>query len=135
MRTELIAVDASDEFIGALKGVTEPEQKRKIIGEKFIRIFEEQAKQSGSPRFLVQGTIYPDVVESSAPDRNKAERIKTHHNVGGLPEDMEFELVEPLRYLFKDEVRAGRRSTWVAGANGWRQPFRVRAWACAVLVK
>ena len=90
----------------ALNGVTEPEQKRRIVGEKFIRIFEEQAKQLGQPKFLVQGTIYPDVVESSAPDRNKAEKIKSHHNVGGLPEDMKFELVEPLRYLFKDEVRA-----------------------------
>ncbi|MBI1854931.1 MAG: glutamine-hydrolyzing GMP synthase, partial [Chloroflexi bacterium] len=82
MHAELIAVDASDEFLGALKGVTDPEQKRKIVGEKFIRLFEAQAKQIGHPKFLVQGTIYPDVVESSAPDRNKAERIKTHHNVG-----------------------------------------------------
>ena len=123
MRTELIAVDASDEFIHALKGVTEPEQKRKIIGEKFIRIFEEQAKQLGSPRFLVQGTIYPDVVELSAPDRNKAERIKTHHNVGGLPEDMEFELVEPLRYLFKDEVRAVGEALGLPEQMVWRQPF------------
>ena len=123
MHAELIAVDASDEFIRALKGVTEPEQKRKIIGEKFIRIFEEQAKQVGSPRFLVQGTIYPDVVESSAPDRNKAERIKTHHNVGGLPEDMEFELVEPLRYLFKDEVRAVGEALGLPEAMVWRQPF------------
>ena len=118
MHTELIAVDASIEFINALKGVTEPEQKRKIIGEKFIRIFEEQAKQLGSPRFLVQGTIYPDVVELSAPDRNKAERIKTHHNVGGLPEDMEFELVEPLRYLFKDEVRAVGEALGLPEADG-----------------
>ena len=118
MHTELIAVDASDEFICALKGITEPEQKRKIIGEKFIRIFEEQAKQLGSPRFLVQGTIYPDVVKSSAPDRNKAEQIKTHHNVGGLPEDMDFELVEPLRYLFKDEVRAVGEALGLPEADG-----------------
>jgi GMP synthase (glutamine-hydrolysing) len=89
---ELVTVEASDEFFGALAGVTEPEKKRKIVGEKFIRIFEAQAKQLGQPKFLVQGTIYPDVVESSAPDRNKAEKIKTHHNVGGLPEDMEFDL-------------------------------------------
>ena len=82
MHSELIAVDASDEFLSALKGVTDPEQKRKIVGEKFIRTFEAQAKGLGQPRFLVQGTIYPDVVESSAPERNKAERIKTHHNVG-----------------------------------------------------
>ncbi len=123
MHTELITVDASNEFIYALKGITEPEQKRKIIGAKFIRTFEEQAKQLGQPKFLVQGTIYPDVVESSAPDRNRAERIKTHHNVGGLPEDMQFELVEPLRYLFKDEVRAVGEVLGLPEAMVWRQPF------------
>jgi GMP synthase (glutamine-hydrolysing) len=123
MQTELIAVDASREFVQALKSITEPEQKRRIIGEKFIRVFEEQAKQLGSPKFLVQGTIYPDVVESSAPDRNKAERIKTHHNVGGLPEDMQFELVEPLRYLFKDEVRAVGEALGLPEQMVWRQPF------------
>jgi GMP synthase (glutamine-hydrolysing) len=123
MHVELIAVDAGEQFIGALKGVTEPEQKRRIIGEKFIRMFEQQAQQLGQPRFLVQGTIYPDVVESSAPDRNKAERIKTHHNVGGLPLDMKFELVEPLRYLFKDEVRAVGEALGLPEAMVWRQPF------------
>ena len=123
LHSELIAVDASDEFFSALKGVTEPEQKRKVVGEKFIRIFEEQAKQLGQPKFLVQGTIYPDVVESSAPDRNKAEKIKTHHNVGGLPEDMQFELVEPLRYLFKDEVRAVGEALGLPESLVWRQPF------------
>ncbi len=123
LHAELIAVDAADEFLSALKGVTEPEQKRRIVGEKFIRIFEAQAKQLGQPGFLVQGTIYPDVVESSAPDRNKAERIKTHHNVGGLPEDMQFELVEPLRYLFKDEVRAVGEALGLPDALVWRQPF------------
>lgn len=123
MRAELIAVDASEEFLGALKGVTDPEQKRKIVGEKFIRLFEAQAKQIGHPKFLVQGTIYPDVVESSAPDRNKAERIKTHHNVGGLPDDMQFELVEPLRYLFKDEVRAVGEALGLPEEMVWRQPF------------
>jgi GMP synthase (glutamine-hydrolysing) len=120
---ELITVEASDEFFSALKGVTEPEKKRKIVGEKFIRVFEQQAKQVGQPRFLVQGTIYPDVVESSAPDRNKAERIKTHHNVGGLPEDIQFELVEPLRYLFKDEVRAVGEALGLPESLVWRQPF------------
>ncbi len=120
---ELVAVDAGAEFIGALKGVTEPEHKRRIIGEKFIRLFEQQARQLGEPRFLVQGTIYPDVVESSAPDRNKAERIKTHHNVGGLPQDMNFELVEPLRYLFKDEVRAVGEALGLPEGLVWRQPF------------
>jgi GMP synthase (glutamine-hydrolysing) len=123
LHAELIAVEASGEFLSALKGVTEPEQKRKIVGEKFIRIFEGQAKQLGQPRFLVQGTIYPDVVESSAPDRNKAERIKTHHNVGGLPADMQFELVEPLRYLFKDEVRLVGESLGLPEGLVWRQPF------------
>ena len=120
---ELITVEASEEFFSALHGVTEPEQKRKIVGEKFIRVFEAQAKQLGQPRFLVQGTIYPDVVESSAPDRNKAERIKTHHNVGGLPEYIEFELVEPLRYLFKDEVRAVGEALGLPESLVWRQPF------------
>jgi GMP synthase (glutamine-hydrolysing) len=123
LHSELIAVDASDEFFSALKGATEPEQKRKIVGEKFIRVFEAQAKQLGQPKFLVQGTIYPDVVESSAPDRNKAEKIKTHHNVGGLPEDMQFELVEPLRYLFKDEVRAVGEALGLPESLVWRQPF------------
>ena len=123
LHSELVTVDASDEFFDALKGVMEPEQKRKIVGEKFIRVFEEQAKQLGNPKFLVQGTIYPDVVESSAPDRNKAEKIKTHHNVGGLPEDMQFELVEPLRYLFKDEVRAVGEALGLPESLVWRQPF------------
>jgi GMP synthase (glutamine-hydrolysing) len=123
LHSELITVDASDEFFSALKGVTEPEQKRKIVGEKFIRVFEAQARGLGQPRFLVQGTIYPDVVESSAPDRNKAEKIKTHHNVGGLPEDMQFELVEPLRYLFKDEVRAVGEALGLPESLVWRQPF------------
>jgi GMP synthase (glutamine-hydrolysing) len=126
---ELLAVDAVDEFIQALSGVTEPEAKRRIIGEKFIRIFEAQARQvveskfSRSLRFLVQGTIYPDVVESSAPDRSQAARIKTHHNVGGLPEDLQFELVEPLRYLFKDEVRAVGEALGLPSDLVWRQPF------------
>ena len=120
---ELVAVEASGEFLSALQGVTDPEQKRKIVGEKFIRIFEQQAHKLGRPRFLVQGTIYPDVVESSAPERDKVERIKTHHNVGGLPEDMSFELVEPLRYLFKDEVRAVGEALGLPPELVWRQPF------------
>jgi len=123
LHAELITVDASDEFFSALHGVTEPEQKRRVVGEKFIRIFEWQAKQLGMPKFLVQGTIYPDVVESSAPDRNKAAKIKTHHNVGGLPEDMHFDLVEPLRYLFKDEVRAVGEALGLPEKLVWRQPF------------
>jgi GMP synthase (glutamine-hydrolysing) len=120
---KLIAVDAANQFMEALKGVTAPEQKRRIIGELFIRAFERQALQLGSPRFLVQGTIYPDVVESSAPDRRKAHRIKTHHNVGGLPANMKFDLVEPLRYLFKDEVRAVGEALGLPHELVWRQPF------------
>jgi GMP synthase (glutamine-hydrolysing) len=121
--SELVAVDAAGEFFDALKGITEPEHKRRVVGEKFIRIFEREALELGKPRFLVQGTIYPDVVESSAPDRNKADKIKTHHNVGGLPEDMAFELVEPLRYLFKDEVREVGEALGLPVDMVWRQPF------------
>ena len=132
MGAELVAVDAAEEFFAALKGVTDPEQKRKIVGEKFIRIFEREAKKLGAlsrpgtgttTKFLVHGTIYPDVVESAAPDRNKAARIKSHHNVGGLPEDMEMSLVEPLRYLFKDEVRAVGEALGLPESMVWRQPF------------
>ncbi len=120
---ELVAVDAAGEYFAALRGETDPEKKRKIVGEKFIRIFEREAKALGQPPFLVQGTIYPDVVESSAPDRNKADKIKTHHNVGGLPKDMTFQLVEPLRYLFKDEVRAVGEALGLPTEMVWRQPF------------
>jgi GMP synthase (glutamine-hydrolysing) len=128
---ELIAVDAVDRFLNGLIGVTEPEEKRRIIGELFIRIFEDHARQliaspsgkGSTPRFLVQGTIYPDVVESSAPDRSQAARIKTHHNVGGLPDRMNFKLVEPLRYLFKDEVRVVGEALGLAEELVWRQPF------------
>jgi GMP synthase (glutamine-hydrolysing) len=123
MGAELVAVDAADEFFLALKGVIEPERKRRIVGEKFVRVFEAQARELGQPKFLMQGTIYPDVVESSAPDRNKAQKIKSHHNVGGLPEDMQFELVEPLRYLFKDEVRAVGETLGLPESVVWRQPF------------
>jgi GMP synthase (glutamine-hydrolysing) len=120
---ELITVDARERFMGALRGVKDPEQKRHIIGKAFIRIFENQARQLGQPHFLVQGTIYPDVIESSAPDRAKAQRIKTHHNVGGLPENLHFELVEPLRYLFKDEVRVVGQALGLPDGLVWRQPF------------
>jgi len=120
---KLLPVNSVEIFMEALAGITDPETKRKIIGEKFIRIFEEQAKKLGSPKFLVQGTIYPDVVESSAPDRSQAQRIKSHHNVGGLPEAMDFDLVEPLRYLFKDEVRKIGESLGLPSEMIWRQPF------------
>jgi GMP synthase (glutamine-hydrolysing) len=121
--TRLVVADEIETFFDALQDVTDPEQKRRIIGETFIRIFESQARRLGQPRFLVQGTIYPDVVESSAPDRSQAQRIKTHHNVGGLPKDMSFELVEPLRYLFKDEVRLVGEALGLPGELVWRQPF------------
>jgi GMP synthase (glutamine-hydrolysing) len=119
----LITVDASAAFLNALRGVEDPEEKRRIIGATFIRTFEEQARNLGQIRFLVQGTIYPDVIESRAPERAQAQRIKTHHNVGGLPEDMHFELVEPLRYLFKDEVRAVGEALGLPAGLIWRQPF------------
>jgi GMP synthase (glutamine-hydrolysing) len=107
----------------SLHAISDPEQKRRIIGEKFIRIFEAQARQLGMPRFLVQGTIYPDVVESSGSDRAQAARIKSHHNVGGLPKNMHFKLIEPLRYLFKDEVRQVGEALGLPYELVWRQPF------------
>jgi GMP synthase (glutamine-hydrolysing) len=119
----LKSIDATEGFLEALDGVTDPEEKRRRIGEKFIRLFEAEAREFGEADFLVQGTIYPDVVESSGPDRRVADRIKTHHNVGGLPEDLSFELVEPLRYLFKDEVRAVGLEIGLPGDVVYRQPF------------
>jgi len=121
---ELIHVKAQDRFFTALAGVTEPETKRKIIGELFIRIFEEVARelteQGDGPRFLVQGTLYPDVIESG---EGHAANIKSHHNVGGLPDDLSFELIEPLRSLFKDEVRAVGSQLGLPDSIIWRQPF------------
>ncbi len=119
----LMTLHAMEDFFDKLEGVTAPEQKRRIIGETFIRLFEQAAHDFGDPPFLVQGTIYPDVVESRAPERANAHRIKTHHNVGGLPEDMQFELVEPLRYLFKDEVRVVGEALGLPRELVWRQPF------------
>ncbi len=116
----LIRVNAQDRFLGKLKGVSDPERKRKIIGEEFIRVFEEEAKKLGDISFLVQGTIYPDIVESGT---NTSATIKSHHNVGGLPEDMEFKLIEPLRELFKDEVRAVGEELGIPHKLVWRQPF------------
>ena len=122
----LIAVDARQRFLTRLAGITDPEQKRRVIGEEFVRVFEAEAEtlrgQEEIP-FLAQGTLYPDVIESTSHDASAAQKIKTHHNVGGLPESMRFQLVEPLRYLFKDEVREvgtelGLPEEWV-----WRHPF------------
>ncbi len=118
---DLVHVKAGDRFLSALDDVVDPERKRKIIGELFIRVFEEAAREiEGSPRFLVQGTLYPDIVESGGGDNAN---IKSHHNVGGLPDDMDFELVEPLRHLFKDEVRAVGEELGLPGEIVWRQPF------------
>jgi len=119
----LVPVDATEEFMSALNGVTDPEQKRRIIGERFIRVFEREARRLGEVPFLAQGTLYPDVIESCGPERRAAARIKTHHNVGGLPADMSFELVEPLRYLFKDETRAVGEALGLPDEIVWRQPF------------
>ena len=119
---ELISVDASERFLSALVGVTEPEEKRKIIGNLFVEVFEEEAAKIGGVDFLVQGTLYPDVIESVSV-KGKSVTIKTHHNVGGLPDEMTLELVEPLRELFKDEVRAvGREIDLPARVLG-RHPF------------
>jgi GMP synthase (glutamine-hydrolysing) len=120
-KVPLIAVDAEERFLGHLAAVTDPERKRKIIGEEFIRVFEEQAGRLGNPRYLVQGTLYSDVIESGG--GTGAATIKSHHNVGGLPEDLEFELVEPLRMLFKDEVREVGSELGLPDKLVWRQPF------------
>ncbi len=117
----LIAVDAEERYLAKLKGVTDPEQKRKIIGTEFIRIFEEEAAKLDGIRFLVQGTLYSDVIESGGGTGTAT--IKSHHNVGGLPDDLEFELVEPLRTLFKDEVRAVGAELGMPERLVWRQPF------------
>ncbi len=116
------AVDHSSRFLKRLRGVIDPEQKRKIIGEEFIRVFEDEARRAGPVRFLVQGTLYPDVIESVSV-RGPAATIKSHHNVGGLPEDLKFELVEPLRELFKDEVRTVGRELGLSEELISRQPF------------
>jgi GMP synthase (glutamine-hydrolysing) len=120
---QLVAVHAVEEFMEALEGVTEPEEKRRIIGERFIRIFEREAAKLGKIEYLAQGTIYPDVIESAGQDRPEAHTIKTHHNVGGLPPDMRFSLVEPLRLLFKDEVRRIGSELGLPDSIVWRQPF------------
>ena len=117
----IIKVDAKDRFLSKLAGVVEPEHKRKIIGEEFIRVFEEESKKLGGGEYLLQGTIYPDVIESGT---SSASTIKSHHNVGGLPKDIGFVgLVEPLRMLFKDEVRALGESLGIPHELVWRQPF------------
>ncbi|GIP34594.1 glutamine-hydrolyzing GMP synthase [Paenibacillus sp. J2TS4] len=117
---KVIKIDASQRFLGKLQGVEEPEQKRKIIGTEFIRVFEEESAKLGDFEFLAQGTLYTDIIESGTAT---AQTIKSHHNVGGLPEDMKFELVEPLKALFKDEVRKVGEECGLPAAIVWRQPF------------
>lgn len=120
MDANLIYVDASERFLGKLAGVADPEEKRKIIGAEFIRVFEEEARKLEGIDFLAQGTIYPDIVESGT---KTAKVVKSHHNVGGLPEDLQFDLVEPLYYLFKDEVRACGIELGLPHGMVYRQPF------------
>ena len=115
MDANLVYVDAVDRFLDKLAGVAEPEKKRKIIGAEFIRVFEEEARKQDDIQFLAQGTIYPDILES--------EGVKAHHNVGGLPEDLQFELVEPLKFLFKDEVRVVGKALGLPDNMVFRQPF------------
>lgn len=115
MDANLIYVDAADRFLDKLAGVAEPEKKRKIIGAEFIRVFEEEARKQEGIEFLAQGTIYPDIIESDG--------VKAHHNVGGLPEDLQFELVEPLKFLYKDEVRVVGNALGLPDAMVYRQPF------------
>ncbi|MEE8584612.1 MAG: glutamine-hydrolyzing GMP synthase, partial [Acidobacteriota bacterium] len=122
MQLPVVGVDARQRFLGRLAGVEDPERKRKIIGEEFIRVFEEEARRSGQAAFLVQGTLYPDVIESVSV-RGPSAVIKSHHNVGGLPEQMDLELVEPLRELFKDEVRQVGREMGLAEEFVQRHPF------------
>ena len=122
MKLNVIAVDASERFLSKLKGVTEPEQKRKVVGEEFIRVFEEEARKLGGADYLLQGTIYPDIIESGTEEGSAV--VKSHHNVGGLPEDIGFKgLVEPLKLLYKDEVRALGEYLGIDPSRVWRQPF------------
>ena len=123
LNMNIVRVDATEDFLTRLAGVTDPEEKRISIGEEFIRVFEEQAAGLGRVDFLAQGTLYPDVIESQTPENKASAKIKTHHNVGGLPEDMAFSLVEPLRYLFKDEVREVGLALGLPEEMVYRQPF------------
>ena len=123
LNIDLRYVDATDRFLTALAGVTDPEEKRKIIGREFIEVFADEARQLDDAGFLAQGTLYPDVIESTSHDTTHAHKIKSHHNVGGLPQDLKFKLVEPLRYLFKDEVRQVGLALGLPEDMVFRQPF------------
>ena len=123
MKVNLVYEDATEDFLTALKGVIDPERKRRLVGEEFIRVFEKGAKRAGDADFLCQGTLYPDVIESKTADNKVSAKIKTHHNVGGLPQQMKLKLVEPLRYLFKDEVREVGIELGLPEEMVYRQPF------------
>ncbi len=123
MGLKIIHIDASDRFLGKLAGVTDPEAKRKIIGREFVEIFQEEAAKLSNARWLAQGTIYPDVIESAAAKSGKATGIKSHHNVGGLPDTLNLKLLEPLRELFKDEVRKLGVALGLPPAMVYRHPF------------
>jgi GMP synthase (glutamine-hydrolysing) len=123
LRMDVVYVDATDRFLERLSGVTDPEKKRHVVGNEFIQIFEEEAAKLGKIDFLAQGTLYPDVIESTSPETKAAHKIKSHHNVGGLPATMKFTLIEPLRYLFKDEVREVGLALGLPEDMIWRQPF------------
>jgi GMP synthase (glutamine-hydrolysing) len=123
LKMDVVYIDATDRFLERLKGVTDPEQKRHLVGNEFIQIFEEEAAKLGKIDFLAQGTLYPDVIESTSVETKAAAKIKSHHNVGGLPAKMRFTLIEPLRYLFKDEVRQVGLALGLPEDRVWRQPF------------
>ena len=123
LKMDVVYVDATDRFLERLEGVSDPEQKRQLVGNEFIQIFEEEAAKLGKIDFLAQGTLYPDVIESTSVETKAAAKIKSHHNVGGLPSKMSFTLIEPLRYLFKDEVRQVGLALGLPEDRIWRQPF------------
>jgi GMP synthase (glutamine-hydrolysing) len=123
LKMDVVYIDATDRFLERLKGISDPEQKRHLVGNEFIQIFEEEAAKLGKIDFLAQGTLYPDVIESTSAETKAAAKIKSHHNVGGLPAKMKFTLIEPLRYLFKDEVRQVGLALGLPEDRVWRQPF------------
>jgi len=123
LKMDIVYIDATDRFLERLKGISDPEKKRHLVGNEFIQIFEEEAATLGKIDFLAQGTLYPDVIESTSAETKAAAKIKSHHNVGGLPAKMSFTLIEPLRYLFKDEVRQVGLALGLPEDMVWRQPF------------
>ena len=135
MQVKVIHVDAADAFYSALEGITDPEQKRKVIGRQFVDVFQREAAKISRAKWLAQGTIYPDVIESAGAKTKKAMSIKSHHNVGGLPETLHLKLLEPLRELFKDEVRELGIALGLPHDMVFRHPFPGPGWACAYSAK